>query len=267
VTLPLSHTCLYAKRMSVSNSYFYFCFALYRHADPYRLYAEFEMSLGNYVEARRILYRGAKAVSESSDGGLGNRRGLAELFHTWAVCEWHLENVSRAELLFDHALRLTEAGEEGSRLRSFSLYSIARLEYYCGELTLAQHCIGLCLKENLMPGGNSKIWELWADIAADMDNSDLELQCREQSKVTKRQEDDNSPEGLSRLLAFPTRDASSSGLSRIQGPDMQQWLRRDPWYHKLFGDEAFSSSFFTGAKLPMRESNREDDSDPAMVEE
>ncbi len=81
-------------------------------------------------------------------GGLGNRRGLAELFHPWALCEWHLNCLTRAGVLFDHALRWTEAGEDGSTLRSFILYSIARLEYYRGELHLAQHCVGLCLKEN-----------------------------------------------------------------------------------------------------------------------
>jgi len=213
------------------------------HADPYRIFAEFEISLGNYAEARKILYRGSMALSQASDGGLGNRYGLAELFHTWAVCEWHLEELSRAEVLFDHALRMTNAGEEGSKLRSFILYSIARLEYYRGEYLLAQHCIGLCLKENLMPGGNSKIWDLWANVADKMGNADLSRECQEQAALAKSHEDENGPTGLSRLLS------SSSGLSRMKGPDMENLMRRDPWHHKLFGSMT-KSSFFHGVQFP-----------------
>ena len=220
-----------------------------RHADPFRLHAQFEMSLGNYREAQSILFRGARAVSQSSDGGLGNRRGLAELFHTWAVCEWHLDNLDRAEVLFDHALRLTGAGEEGSKLRSFILYSVARLEYYRGELLLAQHCIGLCLKENLMPGGNSKIWQLWADVAADMDNSGLERECLAQAEAARRDEDGNGVKGLSRLLSMPPIH-ETSGLSNMKGPYMEQLMRREPWQYKLFVNSDLSSDFFTGVKLP-----------------
>ena len=191
------------------------------------------MYLGNHVQARSILYKGAQANSHSSDGGLGNRRGLAELFHTWAVCEWHLGNVVRAEALFDHSLRLTEAGEEGAIMRSFILHSIARLEYSRGELTLAQHCIGLCLKENVMPGGNAQVWELWAMVAADMGKDALKEECMVQVDKAQRQEHDNGPTGL---------------LSK--GPQMQQLMRRDPWHHKLFGNQLLSNNFYTGVQLP-----------------
>jgi hypothetical protein len=194
---------------------------------------------GHFVQARSILYKGAQANAHSSDGGLGNRRGLAELFHTWAVCEWHLGNLARADALFDHSLRLTEAGEEGAIMRSFILHSIARLEYSRGELTLAQHCIGLCLKENVMPGGNAKVWELWAMVAADMGHNALEKECVVQVDKAQRQEHDNGPTGLSQLLS--------------KGPQMQQLMRRDPWHHKLFGNQVLSNNFYTGVQLPKLE--------------
>lgn len=202
------------------------------------------MSLGNYEQARKLLFRGAQAVSQSSDGGLGNRRGLAELFHTWAICEWHLNNLPRAEVLFDHALRLTDAGEEGSRLRSFVLYSIARLEYFRDELHLAQHCIGLCLKENLMPGGNAIIWELWANIARDMNNEFLEEECLEQAEAwSKMQESDD----LSRLLST----SSISARSGMKDLSMGHLMRREPWQFKLFGNsDATSSNFYSNVKFP-----------------
>ena len=134
-------------------------------------------------------------MSDSSDGDLGNKSGMAEqLHHMWAVCEWYLGNLSRAKVLFDHALRLTDSGEDGSKLRLFILYSIARLEYYCCKYQLAQQCIGLCLKENLMPRGNSKVWELWADVASALGNDELVRQCKEQAAIVKKEERE---EGLS----------------------------------------------------------------------
>jgi hypothetical protein len=201
------------------------------------------MYQGNYVQARSILYKGAQANSHSSDGGLGNRRGLAEIFHTWAVCEWHLGNVVRAEALFDHSLRLTEAGEEGAIMRSFILHSIARLEYSRGELTLAQHCIGLCLKENVMPGGNAKVWELWAMVAADMGDDALEEECMVQVDKAQREEYDDDSAGISPLLS--------------KGPQMQQLMRSEPWHHKLFGNQLLSNNFYTGVQLPKLKNENE----------
>merc|ERR1711982_268716 len=126
-------------------------------------------SRGQYERARKILFWGAQAVTRSADGGLGSRRGLAQLYVTWAVCEWHLKNVPRAEVLFDHALRLTEVGNEGSELRSIVLFCMALLQHYKRkEMYLAQHCICLCLKENSLHGGNAPVWELWAEIANEM---------------------------------------------------------------------------------------------------
>ena len=68
---------------------------------PYRFHAEYEMSLSNYEKAQKILFRGVVALSQTAEGGLGNRNGMVELYYVWAVCEWHLENLSRAETLFD----------------------------------------------------------------------------------------------------------------------------------------------------------------------
>ena len=230
-----------------------FFFPNERHADPYRLYAEYEMSLGNFELARRILFRGAEIVCQSSNEGQGlsNRRGLAELFHTWALCEWHLDNMPRAEVLFDHALRLaSEAGEEGTdgsssrssssssstKLRSFILYSIARLEYHREKFCLAQHCIGLCLKENSMPGGNFRVWRLWADVARAMGDERLQGQCLEQVEKATSEVNDDSQE-LSRL---------------ISGSADTALLRRDPWQCKLFGMSANEQKekFYTYLKFP-----------------
>jgi len=217
-----------------------------RHAAPYRHYAEFEMSLGNYGDARKILYQGAMAMTQSSDGAMGNRCGLAELFHTWAVCEWHLGKLSRAEVLFDNALRMTSPGEEGAMARSVVLYSIARLEHYQGEHLLAQHSIGLCLKENLMPGGNSKIWDLWADVATAMGNDKLARECLRQAEEARPHEDENGQVGLSRFLS----STPSSGLSRMKGRYMEGLMRRDPWCNKIFGPDGQTPDSFSGVKLP-----------------
>ena len=241
---------LVSYKMDYIRSHIHAYIMFFRHADPYRIYAEFEMGLGNYQDARRILYRGAVAMSHCSDGGLGNRGGMAELFHSWAICEWHLNNLSRSEVLFDHALRLTDSGGDGSRLRSMILHSIARLEYARKEYHLAQHCICLCLKENSLPGGKSVLWDLWANVATDMGDQDLARRCEEQAKEAIIQEEDTKADGLSMLLKLG--NPVSSGLSTMKGPEMESVMRKDPWHYKIFGvdSSSSSSSCFSGVALP-----------------
>jgi len=231
-----------------------------QRADPYRLYAEFEMSRGNFVGARSILYRGAQALSESRDGGMAQSEGLAHLYHTWALCEWHLGvNLDRVEVLFDHALRLTDAGQNGSEIRSLILYSVARFLYDARkEYVLAQHCVCLSLKENFLPGGNSQIWHLWADIAVAMGNDGLAQKCVDQAeKLSKEETDIGAASDLSRLLGLRNidsgdeEDAAPASLPMITGPAMQRMLRREPWHHKLAGASSKSkSSWYVGVPFP-----------------
>jgi tetratricopeptide (TPR) repeat protein len=212
------------------------------HADPYRQFAVFEMSRGNYAQARNILFRGAQALSQSSDGGLGNGRGLAQLYVAWAVAEWRLENISRTEVLFDHALRLTEAGEGGAEMRSYILHAMAFLEYQeRGNFYLAQHCIGLCLKENRYPGGNAQVWKLWADIAHDMGSERLEENCLDEAEKCKAQK----------------KDPASSSEEILKAFQMESRMRRDPWHDKLqevrgMRIDSFTSDdkFYSSLRLP-----------------
>ncbi len=220
------------------------------HADPYREYANFEMKLGNYEKARKILFRGSQAVAQSSDGGLANCRGLAQLFVTWAVCEWHLGNTPRSEVLFDHALRLTDSGDDGSELRAFILYSMARLEYFeRTEVYLAQHCIGLCLKENSFPGGNAPVWELWAEIAREIEDFSLEKQCLEQVAKCK-----SSGGGGTRFGA-----GGQTIMQFLKTSNVEQYMRQDPWTEKLHAVrgtmatetvESAGSSFYSSIRFP-----------------
>jgi len=210
--------------------------ASYSHADPYRLFAEFEMSRGSYLEARKILFNGARTISQSPGSGLINRNGMVELFHTWGVCEWYCNNLPRAEILFDHALRLIEAGDTGSELRSVILYSIARLQYHRKEYVLSQHCIGLCLKENRMPGGNVKIWELWGEVAKTSGNERLALKCKEQVEKLK------SDLGL---------ESGESMTTVMTGKEIKHLMRKGPWHHKIFKQESPSrKKLLNGVRLP-----------------
>ena len=52
---------------------------------------------------------------------------------------------------------VTVSGEADANIRSLILYPMATLEYKRGEYRLAQHCVGLSMTENLLPGGNSSI--------------------------------------------------------------------------------------------------------------
>jgi tetratricopeptide (TPR) repeat protein len=221
-----------------------------RHAAPHRLYAAFEMSLGNHKAARKILYRGASTLTQADDGAIGCRHGLAELYYVWAVCEWHLDELIRVEVLLEHALRLTRFGEEGG-LRSMILYTLAQLHHDRGDDFLAQHCIGLCLVENLMPGGNSAIWELWSKVASSLGNAQLATECQANVATTRAHEASNGAAGLSRLLSLQSLTASASGLSRMKGVEMERHMRRDPWHHKIFGTEEQQQSFYLGVTLPV----------------
>jgi Tfp pilus assembly protein PilF len=210
-------------------------------ADPYREYAAFEMDLGQYEQARNILFLGAQKLTplrsssyDDDDGGVGNNNnqknnsGLAQLYVTWAVCEWHLQNIPRAEALFDHALQLADVGDdddEGSELRSFILYCMARLEYYeRQEIHLAQHCIGLSLKGEPLPGNdnNAPVWELWAEIADYMDNPHLEEECLKEATKCK-----NIGGGSSPSSALET-------MNMLKGSQkMKNIMRQEPWHDKL----------------------------------
>ena len=208
-------------------------------ADPYREYAAFEMDLGQYEQARNILFLGAQKLTprrsssdDDDDDGAGNNNNqknceLAQLYVTWAVCEWHLQNIPRAESLFDHALQLADVGgdDEGSELRSFILYSMARLEYYeRQEIHLAQHCIGLCLKGEPLPGNdnNAPVWELWAEIADYTDNPNLEEECLKEATKCR-----NIGGGSSSSSALET-------INMLKGSQkMKNIMRQEPWHDKL----------------------------------
>jgi hypothetical protein len=181
-----------------------------------------------------------------------DRKGLPELLLTWAVCEWHLGNMDRAEDLFGHALRLATAD---SAFKSFVLYSIARFKYHRGELLLAQHCVGLALKECPAPSGDGKLWELWALIARDMGNSKLEKECLDNVAVaaTPGNTKDEEDKRLKELLKARSRVEARSS---VMTPNVEKLMRRDPWQFKLFGSHESSRtnhhSFLQALKFPAK---------------
>ncbi|KAL7487797.1 hypothetical protein ACHAW6_013381 [Cyclotella cf. meneghiniana] len=216
-------------------------------AEPYRLFAEFEMKRTNFQDAQSILFRGAQSVAESSESSVDCKIRLASLFHTWGVCEYHLGNDARAEQLFDDAIRVTGSGEADSNIRSLILYSMARLEFSRQEYLLAQHCVALSLKENLLPGGNSLLWKLWADIAEMMENDHLVQRCREQAALMYQEESGGTASDLSRILE--ERDIKSNSSGGRTGPVMKEMFRRTPWYIKVCIPGRMDKSWHDGARL------------------
>jgi tetratricopeptide (TPR) repeat protein len=184
-------------------------------ADPYRLYAEFEMRSGNYKRARSIFYLGAQSLSEAKDGAIPLDQSFSRLFLSWAVCEWHLGNWERAEVIFDHALRLTEESDEGLELRSLLLFSIARFLYHARkDYPLAQHCICLCLKDNRPFNHKVNVWYLWSRVAEAMNNKSVSDSCLREVDILEKEK---------RKL---------NDLPQLNSKDMQQLLRRAPWDSK-----------------------------------
>ncbi len=169
------------------------------------------MSINNFIRARSILFIGAQSCSESSDGSLHNSN-LSRLYHTWAICEWHLGNLDRVEVLFDHSLRVTDSGTEGSEMRALILLSIARFLFHAREeYSLAQHCISLSLAENTKSHFS---WILWARIAEKMGNESLSKSCREE--------------------AAKIQGAANETFPSVKHGVINQMLRRAPWHHKIF---------------------------------
>jgi len=244
-----------------------------KNAEPYRRFATFEMKRKNFVEAQTVLWRGAQAVAEASPGlaGRGTGLALACLLHTWGVCEFHLGSLAKAEQLFDDALRVTGSEEGDSAMRSLVLYSMARLEYARGECLLAQHCIGLSLKENLLPGGNSLTWKLWSQIAKEMGNEHLATRCKEQALLRWEEERGGTASDLSRLLGgrrwplrnrTPAKSVSSilsdddgdtqspRALPERTGSAMKDVFRKTPWYSKVCPPSGrIDKDWYSGAKL------------------
>jgi len=258
----------------------------HRHSDPFRLYAAFEMERGNYLQARSILFYGARVVtgsvgtsssssssqksssfrSPASTAALWNpqqRHALAQLYHTWAVCEWRLKNHSRSQKLFDHALSLLgddndndgDGGDsddgEDSKLRAYTLFSLAKLHYETGEYYLAQHFIGLCLKENNMPHkSNELVWNLWADVAHAMGNPSLQQQCEEYSEL-EASSPLSVPSSSSTTATTASLQSSSSSSTTMTASKVQEWIRQEPWHLRLFGTTMETeSSFYTSTRLP-----------------
>lgn len=217
-----------------------------RSAEPYQSFAEYEMKKKNYDESQAILIQGAQALSnvDNLDACVDvGKSGLARLFHTLGVCEYHLGNPSRAEQLFDNALRLTGSKEDAT-MRSLILYSMARLEYSRGEYLLAQHCIALSLHENLLPGGNSLTWKLWYQIAEKMHNHHLATRCKEQALLRYEEERGGTISGLSRLLG-----SSNGRLSERTGSAIKEMFRKTPWHGKVSPTEVIDKNWYSGARL------------------
>ena len=223
-----------------------------RSTHSYQVFAEFEMRMKNFEDAKSILKRGAKLVRESTDGTVRNS-GLAHLYHALGVCEYKLRNCDRAESSFEDALRVTGSEEEDSALRSLILYSMARLEYQRKEYLIAQHCIGLSLKENLLPCGNHLIWAMWYMIAEKMGNDHLAARCKEQALMRWKDEQGGAMTDLSRLLSgrkFRERESGSANLPGRTGAAMKDMFRKTPWHQKVCpSGESLDKTWHQGAKL------------------
>ena len=219
---------------------------VFRSIAPYKLFAEFEMKRQHFLDAQSILSRGVQSITKSSES-MDCNIGLASLYHTWGVCEYHLGNINKAEEFFNDAIRVTGSGDADSNIRSLILYSMAKLEYKREEYLLAQHCVALSLKENLLPGGNSRIWFLWADIAQKMRNEKLLNRCREQAFLLMEEEKGGTASDLSRILEerASTSDASPSRM----GSAMKDMFRRTPWYNKICVAGRMDKTWYDGANL------------------
>jgi len=160
------------------------------NADPYRIYGEHEMErdLPRFERARHIFYRGAAASSAADDG---RPRGLAPLFHAWAICEWRARDSPPArvarllELAAQHAAGARGAADDhepARTTRSWILLSRAQFELSSlrRDPQLAQHFVSMSIVEH-GAGGTAEAWTLWGDVALLLRNPGYARTCYEQA--------------------------------------------------------------------------------------
>jgi len=214
----LNWAMLHAKRKFVEKAKATFkkaCLKAGRYnTEPYRIYGEYAMELGNYDVARLILFSGAKAITVNSRDG--QVKGLAALLHSWSKCELRLGNIDRAVKLLDRALCVT--GNSPSNEKSQLLSTMASAETIRKNYRLAQHYISLALYEcgTDSPDNASSLWGQWAEIADLMSDSKLSQYFREQAQKVK-----------DKSAVLSTAPALSA--NRI----MRESLGKAPWYTKL----------------------------------
>lgn len=221
-----------------------------RHADPFRLYAEFEFLYGDYEKAREILSNGLISLTSTSRGKADDSPridGLPELLYTWAVCEWRLSSHSRAKILFQRILKTVSPDD--ANMRALVLLAMAKLEVDLGEYHRAQHYISLCLKESNKGTFGAQVWRCWANVATLMGDTRLAQQCEKYSAKAEKEGEENLKTGTADLVALNLMADSSPRT------DSQQLLRRDPWQSKIFGtpeQQHLASSFFRNCvQLPV----------------
>merc|ERR1712003_129217 len=150
------------------------------NADPYRIYAEYEMSVENFQRAQSIFFIGAQSVTNSIDG---DERGLAMLFNSWAQLEWNIfGNYQRAEVLYQKASQVTNPMKKSHveyRTKIFS--SIAEFHFRKQNYRLAQHFICLHIIED-ETGGSPFIWQLWSKVFRMQQQFNLASRCLDQKK-------------------------------------------------------------------------------------
>jgi hypothetical protein len=124
---------------------------------------------------------------------------------------------------------------------------MAKLEFQREEYLLAQHCVALSIKEYLLPGGNSRQWKLWADVANMMENDHLVKRCREQASLRYREERGGRASDLSRM--YEERDIVTGETPHGKGPAMKDMFRRTPWYSIICTPGRLDQTWRDGARL------------------
>ena len=191
-------------------------FLLGRHANPYRQYALYETSLSNHLRAREIYYIGAESIREDFASNNFQGKGAAALYYDWGLLEFEqFQNHSLAKMLFFEALRL--ASIEKKELRAKIYYHLGLLEFSLKNYYVAKHfaCLSISENENDI---RKEAWELWANVADELGQSRIAMNCREQSKIQERK--------LTNL-------DSITAVKLMKDPEMKKMLCKTPWKRKL----------------------------------
>lgn len=203
----------------------------FRHANPYRQYAKYEISLSNHLRARSIFYLGAEAVAKSPDERECRDRGLDALFYDWGLLEFkYMENPDGARLLFDKALEL--ASLDNKELRAKIYCSIGEIELRNKNYYVTKHfaCLSINESEN---NGTKEAWSLWANVADLLEQEEMADYCREQAKI----------QAMKEMKFWIDDDLTAAKL--MKGFNLKNMLCKTPWNKKLMY-QAMEDVSYTG---------------------
>jgi len=165
------------------------------HTQPYIAYAQYLIRKQDYLEARKILVKGYKAIKGSF---VANNQRFSEMVHLWGLIECKIllldvksglkekgtleKRKRKVRDILDKALSLSSDG----KLKSAIYNTLAKFEFWNESYFLSKHflCLSLSYPESQR---NDEKFDLFSRIASKLGNEALADTCAEEKRKMEEQ--------------------------------------------------------------------------------